>query len=219
MQDEWLPLWQADGSTELAEIPNSAVAEAARYAARRLGLETDMEDTTEMPVLAALSAVEKAILLKQVPFFASMSVDQLRTLAGIAEEQYHDAEEVIFAEGDPGAALYVIVGGRVGIEREPKQGRVQRLESLAARDYFGERTIFDGAAHENRAVALERVHLLAIRRDPLLTLIRRAPDLSLSLVRVLSQRLREADATLASRTRAKPEQVMRLFDKLTTNDQ
>ena len=207
LQKTWLPLWQAD--------PNPAVPEAARYAARRLGLETNMQDTTELPVLDSLSSVEKALFLKQVPFFASMTVDQLRTLASIAEEQYYGAEEGIFAEGDPGEAIYVIVSGRVAIEREPKQGRVQRLDTLSSRQYFGERTIFDGARHENRAVALDRVHLLAIRRDPLLTLIRRAPDLSLSLVTILSQRLREADATLASRTRVKPEQVMRLYDRLT----
>ena len=203
----WLSLWHAD--------PNPEVPEAARYAARRLGLETNMEDTTELPALDSLSSVEKALFLKQVPFFASMTVDQLRTLASIAEEQYYGAEEVIFAEGAPGEAIYVIVSGRVGIEREPKQGRVQRLDTLSSRQYFGDRTIFDGSRHENRAVALDRVHLLAIRRDPLLTLIRRAPDLSLSLVTILSQRLREADATLASRTRVKPEQVMRLYDRLT----
>jgi CRP-like cAMP-binding protein/HEAT repeat protein len=207
VQETWLSLWQAD--------PNPAVPEAARYAARLLGLETNMEDTTELPTLDTLSSVEKALFLKQVPFFASMTVDQLRTLASIAEEQYYGVGDVIFAEGAPGEAIYVLVSGRVGIEREPKQGRVQRLDTLSSRQYFGERTIFDGARHENRAVALDRVHLLAIRRDPLLTLIRRAPDLSLSLVTILSQRLREADATLASRTRVKPEQVMRLYDRLT----
>jgi CRP-like cAMP-binding protein len=159
--------------------------------------------------------VERAIFLRQVPFFACMTVDQLRTLASIVEEQYLNEGEVIFADGDRSEALYVIVRGRVGIEREPKQGRVQRLETLTARQYFGERTIFDEAPHENRAVAVDQVHLLVVRREPLLTLVRRSPDLSLSLVTVLSQRLREADAKLAARTRAKPDQVMKLYDRLT----
>ena len=48
----------------------------------------------------------------------------------------------------------------------------------------------------------------------LLGLIRRSPDLSLSLVTVLSRRLREVDSRLAARTRAKPDQVMKLYDKL-----
>jgi CRP-like cAMP-binding protein/HEAT repeat protein len=218
----WLPMWQAD--------LDPAVCEAARYAARRLELETDMIDITpatasESPGLGdgqALSAVERALFLRQVPFFAAMTVEQLRTLAGIAVEQYCDPGEAIYAGGDPGEAIYVVVSGRVGIECEPKQGRVQRLETLSSRQYFGERTIFDGAAHETRAVALDRLHLLSIRRDHLLALIRRAPDLSLSLVTVLSQRLREADAMLAARTRSRPDQVMRLYDKLTgemDNDQ
>ena len=162
----------------------------------------------------AALAVERAIFLKQVPFFAGMTVDQLRTLAGIAEEQYYDEGEKVFAEGDPGEAMYVVVRGRIGIERHPKRGRVQRLETLKARQYFGERSIFDGAPHENRAVALDQVHLLTIRRDPLLILIRRSPDLSLSLVTVLSQRLREADSKLAAKTRVTPDKVMKLYDRL-----
>ncbi len=210
LQQTWLPTWQAD--------PDAAVQEAARYTARRLEMETEMEDTREMAGPIALSAVERAIFLKQIPFFAGMTVDQLHILADIAEEQYYDEGETIFAEGDPGETLCVIVSGRVGIERSPKRGRVQRLETLEARQHFGEQTIFDGAPHENRAVAVNPVHLLAILREPLLTLIRRSPDLSLSLVTVLSQRLRDADAKLAARTRVKPDQVMRLYDKLTEEE-
>jgi CRP-like cAMP-binding protein len=195
--------------------PDPTIREAARYIARRQNLEIDMEDTGSVPPVLALSAVERAIFLKQVPFFADMSVDQLRTLAGIAEEHHFDEGDVVVAAGEPGDALYVVVTGRVGIEREPKEGRVQRLDTLATRQYFGDRTIFDGAPHDNRAVALDRVHLLAIRRRPLLALLRRAPDLSLSLVTLLSSRLREADDRLARRTRAKPDQVMRLYDRLT----
>jgi CRP-like cAMP-binding protein len=210
LQEKWLPLWLADA--------DPAVREAAHYAARRANVNVEVETVEDTQVEQALSAVERAIFLKQVPFFGDMTVDQLRTLGAIAEEQYFDEGDVIFAEGTPGQALYVVVGGRVGIEREPKEGRVQRLETLSARHYFGERTIFDGAPHENRAVALDRVHLLVIRREPLVTLIRRAPDLSLSLVEVLSQRLREADAKLASRTRTKPDQVMRLYDRLTGDE-
>jgi CRP-like cAMP-binding protein/HEAT repeat protein len=206
LKDAWLSAWQTD--------PVPVVQEAARTTARRLDMETKMEDTMEMAGPIALSAVERAIFLKQVPFFDGMTVDQLRTLAGIVEEQYYEQGERIYAEGDPGDTLYVMVSGRVGIERSPKRGRVQRLETLTSRQYFGERTIFDGAPQENRAVAVDAVHLLAIRREPLLALIRRAPDLSLSLVTVLSQRLRDADAKLAARTRTKPDQVMKLYDKL-----
>lgn len=218
----WLPLWLEDR--------DPAVQEAARWLARRSGLpygkgrETEMQDTAgvretlQMTEGRGLSVVEQAIFLKQIPFFAAMTVGQLRTLASIVEEQYYEEGDLIFAEGEPGEALYVVVSGRVGIEREPKRGRVQRLETLTARQYFGEQTIFDGAPHENRAVAVGRVHLLSIRREPLMALIRRSPDLSLSLVTVLSQRLREADSKLAARTRVKPDQVMKLYDRLTEEE-
>jgi len=222
LRSTWLPQWQADA--------DPAIQEAGRWLAQRCGLsqtrelEAKMEDTPsvqdalQMAEGLGLSVVEKAIFLKQIPFFAAMTVDQLRTLAGIVEEQHYVEGDVIFAEGEPGETLYVVVSGRVGIEREPKQGRVQRLETLTARQYFGEQTIFDGAPHENRAVAVGRVHLLSIRREPLMALIRRSPDLSMSLVMVLSQRLRDADSKLAARTRVKPDQVMKLYDRLTEDE-
>jgi len=64
-----------------------------------------------------LTAVEKVIYLAEVPFFRGMTVEQLRILADVCEEEFTPAEARIFNEGDPGGVLYVVVSGRVGIEQ------------------------------------------------------------------------------------------------------
>ena len=69
-----------------------------------------------------LSNIEKVILLKEVPFFQGMTVEQLRVLASVCEEEFFSAETRLFAEGDPGGSLYVVVSGRVGIEQEKRKG-------------------------------------------------------------------------------------------------
>ena len=162
-----------------------------------------------------LSAIERVIFLKEVPFFESMTIEQLRGLAGASEERAYDEDAQVFAEGDPGDALYVVVRGRVGIERAGvRAGAVVRLATLSSRQYFGEMSIFDGAPRSASAVALEPTLLLSLRRAPLLALARENPDLSLALIQVLSQRLRETNRQISAGSKGRSRQLEKLYDKL-----
>ena len=77
-----------------------------------------------------LSAIEKVIFLKEVPFFQGMTVEQLRVLANVCEEESFPVEARLFNEGDPGGALYIVVSGRVGIEQEKRKGFFARLATV-----------------------------------------------------------------------------------------
>ena len=90
-----------------------------------------------------LSAIEKVIFLKEVPFFQGMTVEQLRVLADVCEEEFFPAETRLFNEGDPGGILYVVVSGRVGIEQEKRKGSFARLATVEAHAYLGEADFFD----------------------------------------------------------------------------
>ena len=113
------------------------VRESARIAWQRLKsaeevLEINMEGQM-------LSTIEKVIFLKEVPFFAGMSISQLRVLASISEEEEYTAEQVIFSEGEFGDALYVIIEGGVALQKRTQRGRttnVKRLTTQGNREYF-----------------------------------------------------------------------------------
>jgi hypothetical protein len=161
-----------------------------------------------------LSVVERIIFLKEVPFFQGMTVSQLEVLANVCEEELFGADARIFNQGDPGGALYVVVNGRVGIEREgTRKGSVVRLSNLEAHSYFGEMTLFDNSPRSATAIALQDTLTLRLRREPLIALSRQYPDLSLELINVLSQRLREANDQIAQLTRTRPRELQKLFDK------
>ena len=64
-----------------------------------------------------LSTIERILFLKEVPFFQGMTIEQLRVLATVCEEDMFAAEQHIFREGDPGGALYCVVSGRVVLEQ------------------------------------------------------------------------------------------------------
>ena len=163
-----------------------------------------------------LSTIEKVIFLKEVSVFNEMTVAQLRSLAGIAEEVNFEDDAVIFKEGDSGDTLYVVVNGRVGLERtaEGKSESVARLATLESRQYFGEMSIFDQAPRSASAIAIGQTLLLSIRREPLIALVEGDPSLALELIGVLSQRLREANEEIARKTKAAPRKLQKLYDQL-----
>ncbi len=162
-----------------------------------------------------LSTIEKIIFLKEVSFFEGMTVDQLKILAGVAEEQVFNEEAVIYPEGAPGGVLYVIVRGRIALEREgQRKGSYSRIATLNTYGYFGENTLFDSSPSTERAIAVQDTLMLSLRREPLLELMRRNPDLSLKLINVLSRRLREATDRIAQLSSTRPRELHKLFDKL-----
>ncbi len=166
-----------------------------------------------------LSTIERMLLLKDVPFFKGMTVEQLQTLAGVCAEESFSPEATIYREGERGGALYVIVSGQVALERQAeRKGSTTRLATVAAHSSFGEESLFDAAPRDSGAVAVNDTLLLRLSRDPLIALARQNPELSLQLIDVLSQRLREANDQIARLTRSRPREIQRLYDQLGTSD-
>lgn len=161
-----------------------------------------------------LSTIERIIFLKEVLFFREMTVDQLKVLASVCEEAFYTEDTLIYKEGDPGGQLYVVVQGRVSIERESRKGVVARLATIEAYSYFGEMNLFDASPRTDTAVALQDTVTLTLRREPLIALARQYPDLSLELINVLSQRLRETTDQVASLTKSHPRALHKVFDQL-----
>jgi len=161
-----------------------------------------------------LSTVEKFAFLKEVPFFQGMTADQLEVLATACEEERFAEDTVIFAQGDPGGALYVVVRGRVGVDREKRKGSFVHLATVGPNSYFGEMSLFDDSPRSTSAVALQDTLALRLRREPLVELVRHDPSLSLELIKVLSQHLRAANHRIAEMTHSRPRQINKLYDAL-----
>ena len=162
-----------------------------------------------------LSAIEKIIFLKEVHFFQGMTVEQLRALANVCEEEFFPTQTRLFNQGDPGGTLYIVVSGRVGIEQEKRKGSFARLATVEAHSYLGETDFFDNNIRSHSAIAIQDTLTLRLRREPLIALARQHPDLALELINVLSTRLREANDRIAELTRTHPRELHRLYDQLT----
>ena len=212
--DLGMPFAEIETLVQTALDDNSKQVRFAAQAAQRVlvarGQNLKQEDTL-------LSTIEKIIFLKEVAFFQGMTIDQLKVLANVCEEQHFDQDARIFNEGEAGGTLYVVVNGKVAIEQEKRKGSFARLSTIEAHSYFGEMSLFDASPQPASAIAVQDTLTLLVRREPLLALIRQQPELSLELIKVLNNRLREANTRVADLTKTRPRELHKLFDQLETD--
>ncbi len=132
-------------------------------------------------------------LLAQVPLFAALTPEELRSLGVLLRRRRYAAGEVIFHEGDAGTALYIIENGEVKIVLGSAEGKEVVLGLLGPGDFFGELALLDGEPRSANAVAREACALLLISREDFLRFLVDQPRVAVSLLAVLSGRLRRTD--------------------------
>ncbi len=133
-----------------------------------------------------ISTVEKVLFMKSIDLFRALPSEELAQIAEIAEEQPMTAGERIFAEGEPGDALYLIVEGRVKVHKGEKE-----LVRLGIRDVFGEMAVLDSEPRSASVTAVEDAVLLKIGRDDFRDILIERPEIAMGVMKVLTRRLRE----------------------------
>jgi CRP-like cAMP-binding protein len=132
-----------------------------------------------------LSTIERVLFLKSVELFSQIPGEDLAQVALIAAEELREGGEVIFAEGDPGDALYLVLEGKVRVHTGD-----QEIASLGPRECFGEMAILDPAPRSATTTAAEDTNLLKISRDDFQDIMGEKPEIAAGIIRVLSRRLR-----------------------------
>jgi len=139
------------------------------------------------------STIEKILLLRSVPLFERLSGEDLASLARLAKGEIHEAGEIVFKEGEPGDALYVIVRGAVEIRR----GADDVITVLKAPDVLGEMAVLDESPRSATATAVEGTELLGIGSEEFHEALRDRFEVADGVIRLLTQRLRAADQKIA----------------------
>lgn len=131
--------------------------------------------------------------LAQVPLFAGFSPDEQGALTASLRRRHYAKGEVIFHQGDPGSALFIIETGEVKISLPSPEGREIILALLRPGDFFGELALLDGKARSADAVAREPAQLLLLQREDFMRFLQSRPQAVVSLLAALSLRLRQTD--------------------------
>ncbi len=130
-------------------------------------------------------------LLRQVPLFASLTSDQIKTAADQFRAESFGPNAIIFLEGDPADRLWVVQAGQVKIVKYASEGQENLLEVIMPGEMFGGAGILF-PVHPATAVAMTETTTLSLERELFLRLIRQYPDIALRIIALLGERLRAA---------------------------
>lgn len=145
----------------------------------------------KMETPATLSLMERILFFKRVPLFENLSPVDLKQAASIAEEELFSDGEEIAHEGEVGDVMFIIVSGEVRV-CSVQDGREMEIAIRKAGDYVGEMSIIGREPRMASLVAVGDVRVLCIDQKSFEGLLRERPDVSWSVIQVLSQRLKEA---------------------------
>lgn len=85
-----------------------------------------------------LTSIDRLLLVRGVPIFKELRDDFLVRLASIMNEVSYPPSKMIFAQGQEGRSLYIVVAGKVRVHLGDKD-----LAVLDKGSCFGEMSLFD----------------------------------------------------------------------------
>jgi CRP/FNR family transcriptional regulator, cyclic AMP receptor protein len=137
-------------------------------------------------------------VLASTEFFADAPSEILDHLAGHGEERQLVRGDILFNEGDPPDALFVVTRGRLAIAlANPIDRRESVVAMMEEGDLFGELGLLDDRPRSALARALEPSLVLAVPYEPVVKMFTENPTMLWNVTRILAQRLRRMDETLA----------------------
>jgi CRP/FNR family transcriptional regulator, cyclic AMP receptor protein len=96
--------------------------------------------------------------------------------------------QVVFAQGDPGDVMYVVIDGEVDILLDGKL-----IETVRSGGVVGEVALIDSGPRSATAISRTRCLLSPVDERRFIDLICREPEFALTVMRVLARRLRRMD--------------------------
>nr|WP_157527151.1 Crp/Fnr family transcriptional regulator [Kibdelosporangium sp. MJ126-NF4] len=114
----------------------------------------------------------------------------------IAALRGYPAGATLFAEGEPGDGLFVIVSGKVKVTRPGPDGKAVPYTMLGPGDLLGELTVIDGGPRQANAVALRTTDTAWVAVSAMRAWLARHPSASFRMMGLLAERIRHLNDRL-----------------------
>ena len=142
---------------------------------------------------------EEVEVLKGVPIFAKMEPAKLKLLAFTGERMTFGMGQEVCHQGDPGDAMYVILGGVADVLIDTEKGQI-RVAELKKNGFFGETAILCDAPRNATIKASESLLTLKISKDMFYRLVSEVPAVAIEMLRELAHRVEDTNQKLRDAT-------------------
>jgi HEAT repeat protein len=137
----------------------------------------------------SVGEIERMLELRRVPLFERLEPEDLQRVAAVADERSFAAGTPIVREGEAGSELYVILEGRVHVEKAEADGTVRRITSYDAGDHFGELAVLLERPRVASVIADNEVRTLVIDGDGLRAILHERPEAAMAMLGTLAERI------------------------------
>lgn len=136
-----------------------------------------------------LSTLYRVLFLRRVELFASLDPDDLQTIAALATEAVFTSGERIYADGDPGDEMLIVVRGKVRLTKD-SEGEHHLVGEYGEGEHVGELAVLRAAPRSADVDASsDDVRVLVIRGDQLRQLLADRPRVAQAMLASLAERL------------------------------
>jgi CRP/FNR family transcriptional regulator, cyclic AMP receptor protein len=141
--------------------------------------------------------------LRSVALFAGLPEAPLQRFASASVARRVAKGQLLFSQGDPGDAVYLVASGTISIVLATADGRELVINEMRLGDFFGELALFPGQTHTASAIARAASLVLCVPSGAFLPELEAHPGLMRRLLDAFAQRLRassERESALAFMT-------------------
>ncbi|AEG61524.1 Crp/Fnr family transcriptional regulator [Desulforamulus ruminis] len=130
--------------------------------------------------------------LQKVPLFHGLSEDQLLEISRLLFERSYNKGRIIFMEGEPGEAVYILKAGFIKLTKRLEDGREHILHFVNPGEVFAEVVLFGGGNYPATAEVQEASVVGVLRNQDIERLLSSHPNMAVEMLRIMSKRLRTA---------------------------
>jgi CRP-like cAMP-binding protein len=145
---------------------------------------------------AARKAPDLARTLRSVPLLQGVSEAAIDRLARVAHVRTYPAGALLFREGEPSDALFVVLAGRIVVTAHSAEGAEVMLNIIDPAQVVGEIGLIDGGPRTANVAALRDTRAILLSRAEFLRLLDTEPNAARSMLLLLCSRLRQTTSFL-----------------------
>jgi CRP-like cAMP-binding protein len=126
-------------------------------------------------------------------FVDALEPSDFKELAELGKRRRYPKGSALFGEGSRSDRVLVVMEGRAKISCATEDGKEVLLALRGPGDLLGEMAAFDDVPHSASALALEDMEVLTLPKEAFAEHLETHPAAAITLLRMLSARLRDAD--------------------------
>lgn len=140
-------------------------------------------------------------LLPKIPIFSTLDANELNLVRSYLEKLVLHENSILFEEGDPGDAMYIVAVGAVKATKRIDDSNYKILGNFTDGNFFGELALLDGQPRSAGAVVTRSSVIFKLTFDNFRKLMNTSPFAALKIISqiacYLSIRLRDSNMKIA----------------------